>query len=1329
MAEGIKVVLDLDDKLTLAIRNAQNELQKFVAAGSQAAASARALEKNATSLSSKFRDLVLVGGMLRFVAYDIRDIFNATAGATIKASSEIQRMTKVMEGLSDATDEQARRQEALSNREFVFKLSKNAPFEVNALTDSFIKFKSAGLDPTNGSMQSLVDSVARYGGSSEQLKRASIAIQQMAGKGVVSMEELRQQLGEAVPSAMALMARGMGMNMAELAKAVKTGTVEATNAIDRMTYQMKLANSGAAEAMMQTWQGQFEKLKTNMSLFLNDIGTMGAQAGASEGDPAKDSFMGKLSQGLMEFNKFLESSDGKKLAADLAIIMSDLASAMVEVARAATTAARVIIENWDTVVRLLGTLTTLYFADKMITQFKKMGASYNEYKSQILGSAKGSELAGLQEIAFERQKTIEIEKELIKRSIAQRREAQAQIAAAKAAQARLLADYEGYEQREAYIQDRYNRAKTDRTRKKWLMHMEATRNAMSATNVSISQAEAKEKQYRDVIVASTGSIQESRNRIREAANNAGNAVVAMGTRMASAGRIAGAAFNAILGPLSYVLTALSIGAAAWEMWGKNATESLNDVIRKVNEYATAENLQMLKKQSGVTRQGADELGAAVKGYETNGSADSALALRRALRTNSDVNLIQLSNMSDTAVLDRAKQRLNEMNEQLKKAGAASIKGTKEVFDRAVDDNVSSYEKSINKLFEQYDGALSRAQKAQMDANPNQSVQELNKWQRQTATAYIGAKLKVIDAEEKKIDEKLKKEKEGTVKYAELLRDKTLLAEKANELNRELIDQVNKIGNQKYNTTPDSGLAGAKVGEAQYDKLQQFINKIKDKNVELQDEIAGITDSVAVFYQKLERGDFDTIERDAKGKVKNIIRAKDNPQKVQEAVDRLREEDEFNKRLSSRKKALSEFQSSLEQMSAKGADISERYTAAISNFGTSSKTYSTEIAKFDADVEEATRNIVRGLEERRQASIDAYNASSTADNAALVVSEEDVARATKAVVEYFKQRRAEMTAMQNMKFAETLREQAQALEDATNPDKRQVRANKASTEIAEIERRYQREVELANGNAKQIELITRAKNRAIIAIEKNLELENRTSFEVMLDDWQNTVKQMSDSFENWANGAVDVMVNFVKTGKLEFSSLVDSILTDILRMQIKAAAASLYKNIFGGNDDGYIPGGVPVLDESEGFGGGFFSKITNGIKDFFSFANGGIMTGTGPVELRKYAMGGIANRPQLALYGEGSMNEAFVPLPDGRTIPVTMTGGGGASANVIVNVINNAAGTQAREERTQNGDGSMNIDVIIESVEQKLSQSVSKGRGSLSSTLEKTYGLNRAAGAY
>ena len=59
-----------------------------------------------------------------------------------------------------------------------------------------------------------------------------------------------------------------------------------------------------------------------------------------------------------------------------------------------------------------------------------------------------------------------------------------------------------------------------------------------------------------------------------------------------------------------------------------------------------------------------------------------------------------------------------------------------------------------------------------------------------------------------------------------------------------------------------------------------------------------------------------------------------------------------------------------------------------------------------------------------------------------------------------------------------------------------------------------------------------------------------------------------------------------------------------------------------------------------------------------------MTSAGPLPLRTYSGGGVADSPQVALFGEGRMSEAYVPLPDGRSIPVTMKGGG---VNIVQNI--------------------------------------------------------------
>lgn len=100
----------------------------------------------------------------------------------------------------------------------------------------------------------------------------------------------------------------------------------------------------------------------------------------------------------------------------------------------------------------------------------------------------------------------------------------------------------------------------------------------------------------------------------------------------------------------------------------------------------------------------------------------------------------------------------------------------------------------------------------------------------------------------------------------------------------------------------------------------------------------------------------------------------------------------------------------------------------------------------------------------------------------------------------------------------------------------------------------------------------------------------------------------------------------------------------------------------------------------GTSGGAFGSIVGGIGKMFSFANGGVMTSGGAVPLMAYANGGIANRPQMALFGEGRKPEAFVPLPDGRAIPVKMHNQQQQRTQVVIN--NNASGLvdlQARED--------------------------------------------------
>ncbi len=91
------------------------------------------------------------------------------------------------------------------------------------------------------------------------------------------------------------------------------------------------------------------------------------------------------------------------------------------------------------------------------------------------------------------------------------------------------------------------------------------------------------------------------------------------------------------------------------------------------------------------------------------------------------------------------------------------------------------------------------------------------------------------------------------------------------------------------------------------------------------------------------------------------------------------------------------------------------------------------------------------------------------------------------------------------------------------------------------------------------------------------------------------------------------------------------------------------------------------------------------------ANGGVFPGG----FQKFASGGIINQPTLGLVGEGRYNEAVVPLPDGRSIPVNMRGGG---TSVVVNVIDNTGGEVKKSvNKEMDEQGNMVIDIVLDAL--------------------------------
>lgn len=258
-------------------------------------------KSNEGGMFSGLRGNIFLLGEIGDAARTVTDIMFGWQKPIVEAAAEMERMRVMLRGLNKEKSNPG--QAAADDMKYIVDMAQNAPFAMQALTDSFVKFRSAGLDPTDGSLKALVDSVARFGGDSELLKRAAVAVQQMSGKGVVSMEELRQQLGEAVPNAMQAMADAAGITMGELTKAVASGMVEAKQALSLMFVGLRAENENAAKDMMQTYTGALAQLQTSFSLFADRVG----QAG----------YLDSLSKGMKELASIMNSAEGISFANSL----------------------------------------------------------------------------------------------------------------------------------------------------------------------------------------------------------------------------------------------------------------------------------------------------------------------------------------------------------------------------------------------------------------------------------------------------------------------------------------------------------------------------------------------------------------------------------------------------------------------------------------------------------------------------------------------------------------------------------------------------------------------------------------------------------------------------------------------------------------------------------------------------------------------------------------------------------------------------------------------------------------------------------------------------
>lgn len=151
-----------------------------------------------------------------------------------------------------------------------------AGISVGQMSQAFVQFSASAkaanipIEVTNELFMSVSRTAGTLGLSADATSGALNALGQMAAKGVVSLEELRQQLGDRMPGALSAAAKGLGLTEAQLIKLVESGSLAARDFFPAFAEGLKELH-GSTEGIIPLWN-RFKNLLTETAQGVGDAG-------------------------------------------------------------------------------------------------------------------------------------------------------------------------------------------------------------------------------------------------------------------------------------------------------------------------------------------------------------------------------------------------------------------------------------------------------------------------------------------------------------------------------------------------------------------------------------------------------------------------------------------------------------------------------------------------------------------------------------------------------------------------------------------------------------------------------------------------------------------------------------------------------------------------------------------------------------------------------------------------------------------------------------------------------------------------------------------------
>ena len=157
--------------------------------------------------------------------------------------------------------------------EWILDFAQRTPLELPQVIEAYAKLKAFGIDPMNGSLQALVDTMAFHGKGMQFLEGEILALGKAWTKGKLQGEEVMMLMEKGIP-VYKLLAKAMKKPekaIADLVSKDKVGRREIAMLIALMAKRAK----GASKAMSKTWQGMVRNIGDYIWNFRRMVGEAG----------------------------------------------------------------------------------------------------------------------------------------------------------------------------------------------------------------------------------------------------------------------------------------------------------------------------------------------------------------------------------------------------------------------------------------------------------------------------------------------------------------------------------------------------------------------------------------------------------------------------------------------------------------------------------------------------------------------------------------------------------------------------------------------------------------------------------------------------------------------------------------------------------------------------------------------------------------------------------------------------------------------------------------------------------------------------------------------